>query len=115
MHKLFKLTPQFLQVKRKASTFYITEAELEVYVQKIIFILEMNGDKYFNCSKVLMELIETQGFPDRKNKEELRLFKDCFLRVAKRYEMYPNHMNNYSFKLKQKKGSILYSFKRLLP
>jgi hypothetical protein len=114
MFKYFKLDAKYDTTRRVASTIELTTVELEDYIRKTIFLLEYSGQKYFNCSKVLTELVETQGFPDTKNKEEMRLFKDVFQKVAKSYETYPNHMNNYSFRLKPKPNSILYTFKRLI-
>lgn len=114
MFKVFELTSTYISTRRKASTIQLNSVELEEYIRKIIFILELNGEKYFNFSKVLTELYETQGFPDRKNKQELRLFTDAFSRVSILYEKHPSHINNFSFKLKVDPNAYTFTFKRLV-
>lgn len=115
MYKIFELTSKYISTRRKATTITLSSVELESYIQKTIFLMEMRGDKYFNYSKVLNELIETQGFPDRKNSDEMKIFKKCFFSVAQKYDLCPNHVNNYTFKLKAKPFQPLFTFKRLIP
>lgn len=115
MYKIFEITSKYISTRRKASTITLSPVELDSHIQKIIFLIEMRGDKYFNYSKVLNELIETQGFPDRKNSEEMKIFKKSFFTVAQKYELCPNHISNYTFKLKAKDNQPLITFKRLIP
>lgn len=115
MYKIFELTSKYISTRRKAGTITLSSIELECHIQKTIFLMEMRGDKYFNYSKVLNELVETQGFPDRKNNKELTVYRECFYKVAGQYEMFPSHLNNYSFKLKAKPSQPLFTFKRLIP
>lgn len=115
MYKIFELTSKYISTRRKASIITLTSVELDSHIQKIIFLMEMRGDKYFNYSKVLNELVETQGFPDRKNNKEITVYRECFYKVAGQYELCPNHISNYTFKLKAKANQPLFTFKRLIP